>query len=82
MPAIAKPVVHQLEDIRLWVSPSSNLDLGGDVAVALLEPGGVASIHPEHPRLRRPLACALGMLDGMLDGKLRLSSLPLACSAC
>jgi hypothetical protein len=35
-------------------------------------------MHPEHPRLRRPLAHAVGMLDG----KLRLSSLLLACSVC
>jgi hypothetical protein len=34
-------------------------------------------MHPEHPRLRRPLAHAISILDG----KLRLASLPLACSA-
>jgi hypothetical protein len=74
--AVAQPVVHQLEDVCLRVSPPEDLDPVGDVAEALLEPGRVAGVRPEHPRLGRPLAGAVGMLDG----ELRLASLLLACN--
>jgi hypothetical protein len=66
--------VHQLKDVGLRVLPPSDLDATGDVAVALLEPFSVAGVHPEHPRLRRLLVGAIGMLDG----ELRLAFLPLA----
>lgn len=69
--ATMQPVVHQLEDVGSGIQSPGDADAVGNVAVALLEPGGVAGMHPEHPRLRRPLARAVGMLDG----ELRLASL-------
>jgi hypothetical protein len=69
--------VHQLEDVRLQVLSPSDLDPVGDAAVALPELIGIAGVHPEHPRLKRLLVGAVGMLDG----KLRLAFRPLACSA-
>jgi hypothetical protein len=62
--------VHQLKDVGLRISPPSDLDPVGDVAVALFEPGRVASVYLEHLRLRRQLARAVGILDS----KMRLAS--------
>jgi hypothetical protein len=36
---------------RLQISPPSDLDPVGHGAVALLETGRVAGVHPKHPRL-------------------------------
>jgi hypothetical protein len=74
MLAVAQPVVHQLKDVGLRVLQPSDLDATSDVAVALLEPGGIAGVYPKDPRLRRLAACAIGILDS----ELRLASLPLA----
>ena len=68
--AVTQPVVYQLEDVRLRILPPSDFDAVGHVAVALLEPSSVTSMHPEHPHLRRPLVGAIGMLDS----ELRLAS--------
>ncbi|KAI1523923.1 hypothetical protein PtrSN001A_011097 [Pyrenophora tritici-repentis] len=69
--------MHQLENVGLRVSPPKDLDAVGNVAIALLEAGDIAGMHPEHPRLSQLLSRAIGMLNS----KLRLASLPLACAA-
>ena len=66
---VAQPVVNNLEYVGLWVMPPKNLDAVCNVPEALLEPGRVARVDPEHPRLRRSLSSSIGIFNG----KLRLS---------
>jgi hypothetical protein len=61
----------------MWISSPGNLDPVRYVAEALFEPDSVAGVYPEHPRVARLLACTVSMLNG----KLRLAALLLACSA-
>jgi hypothetical protein len=77
--AVTQPVVYQLKDVRLRILPPSDFDAVGHVTVpvALPEPSSVTSMHPEHPRLRRPLVGTIGMLDS----ELRLASQLLVYSA-
>jgi hypothetical protein len=48
------------------VPSSGDLNVVCDVVEALLKPGGVAGMHPEHPRVGRLFMRAVCMLDGEL----------------
>jgi hypothetical protein len=70
IPLISQPVVNELEYVRLWVPPARDLDVVRDFPTTLFKPGGVASVYPENPCLRR----LASDLVGELDSKLRLPS--------
>ena len=63
---IAQLVVHELEDIGLWILSSRDLDVGCNISKALLESGGIACVDPEHPCLRRAVSSSIGVFDGEL----------------
>jgi hypothetical protein len=71
---IVQPVVHELENVRLRMSPPIDLDCICNIPIALLKPGRIARVDPEYPRLWRLLSNSVGIFDD----KLRLSTWELA----
>jgi len=63
---IAKPIIHESEDINLWVIAPGEIDLGGNVSIGLLESGSIARMHPKYPGVRRRLPYSVRILDGNL----------------
>lgn len=63
---VAQPVVHQLEDIGRWILSSRDLDAICYVSKALLKPGGIACVRPEHPFFRRAISSSISVFDGEL----------------
>jgi hypothetical protein len=63
---VAQPVVHQPQHVRLRIVPPWKLQPVRDVFVGFLESGPGAGVHPEHKRLRRSIADAVGILEGEL----------------
>jgi hypothetical protein len=51
IPLVSQPVVNELEYVRPQVFPGRNLDMVCDFPITLLEPGGVARVDPENPRV-------------------------------
>ena len=70
VPLVAEPVIHEAEDISLWIIPAGQLDLGGNIRIGLLKSGGVARMHPKHPGL----GCRLSHPVRIFDSNLRLPS--------
>jgi hypothetical protein len=66
---VAQPVVNELKYIRLRVVPARDLNPVRNFPKTLLEPGRVARVYPENPRLWRSVSHSVGVFDG----KLRLS---------
>lgn len=63
---IIQPVMHELEYVCVQIPPSKDLDLVCNVPIALLKPGRVARMHPEHPRFGGSLSNSEGVFDSKL----------------
>jgi hypothetical protein len=61
LPTAAQPVVHELKYIGSRILSTRDLGAVCNFAVALLEPGGVACMNPEHPRLACLFSDAVGI---------------------
>jgi len=70
MLSITQPVMYKLQDVSLRILPPEDIDLIGNVPIALLDMCHATGVDPEHPRPRRLLLDPVTVLDG----ELRLAS--------